>query len=123
MPRRLVSALATLFLTLQFVFLGIGFTCIMPEGTGNAMPGMAQIDMGDQQPASATPAPGEGHEDCSVPWMPADCQVMAPCAPAAVTPTVVSALPLPSLSHETTRLIMLAPPSRGIPPELPPPRA
>jgi hypothetical protein len=119
------SALAALLLVLQFIVLGSGFVCVAPgmdDGTASA--GMAQMDMSGGLPTPNAPrhAPSD-RAPCSFPWAPANCSSMAPCAPAAVASPTVALLPAPAAEYDVERLIVLAPPSRSTPPELPPPRA
>lgn len=122
MTRRLTSAAAALFLALQFVLLGSGFTCITPNPSERGMSDRMDMNMGSASATATVQAPAE-QEPCHVPWMPADCHAMAPCAAAAVAAPVVSLLIAPSYAHETEQLIVLAPSSRTIAPDLPPPRA
>lgn len=123
MPRRLASTVTALFLVLQFVLLGSGFMCVTPGGDEGGMADMAPMGVGLDRASATAPAPGDGHEDCSVPWMPVGCQAMAPCAPAAVASIMTSRLPSPSFVSELEQLTVLAPTSLSTPPDLPPPRA
>lgn len=127
MSRRLAAAATILFLALQFVLLGSGFTCIPPSNGGSGMAEMAEMAEMDMVgelgfPVAAQAMDGE-QDPCHAPWMPVDCHAMAPCAATAVAAPAVSILFAPSCAHETERLIVLTPPSRTTPPDLPPPRA
>lgn len=123
MSFRLASTITTLFFVLQFVLLGSGFSCITPASGDGGMSDMTQMDMERHESASAAQAPGEDHEDCSVPWMPTDAQTMAPCAPAAIASTAIFLLPSRSVRPGIQQLIVLEPRSRTTPPDIPPPRA
>ena len=129
--RHSVRRFAALFsgvLLLQLVLVGSGFACALPvdmaanaTDVSSTMPGM---DMGGPaQAPSPSKAPSSDPSPCRLPWVPAGCQSMAPCAPTVIASSAISV----SLPHLTTasvvRLIVLTPPSRAIPPELPPPRA
>jgi hypothetical protein len=123
---RRLPALAALVLMLQLILLGSGLACAIPGmGDHTANAGMAQMDMdsGSSMPSAPQHAPDHDGSPCSLPWAPAGCHSMAPCAPAAVASQTVALLPAPLVEHEMARLVILAPPSRSIPPELPPPRA
>lgn len=121
MPRRLASAAAALFLALQFVLLGSGFTCITPNPAERGMSDR-HMNMGSASMTATVQAPAE-QEPCHAPGMPSESHAMAPCAAAAVAAPVPSFLIAPSYAHEAERLIVLTPPSRTTPPDLPPPRA
>jgi hypothetical protein len=126
--RRRLAALVSGALLLQLVLVGSGFACIMPAmgGTSAAatadvasMPGM---DMSTDLQGS-TQQPASNQAPCHPPWVPASCQPMAPCAPAAVTsPALVLSLPRADV-NDVVALVVLAPASRSTAPELPPPRA
>jgi hypothetical protein len=124
-PRRL-RATAALVLMLQLILLGSGLACAMPGMRDHATSvGMAQMDMGSGTSTSTAPqqSPTQGGTPCSFPWAPAGCHSMAPCAPVAVATQTVALVPAPPVEHEMAGLVVLAPPSRSTPPELPPPRA
>jgi hypothetical protein len=128
-PRRLTAIVAQL-LMLQLILLGSGIACMMPGmgGQGAAAIPMARMDMTGQGSASMpnTPAAPSGsqrqHAPCRFPWAPAGCHGMLPCAPAAVASADIALIPVPFVGHEMIHLVVLAPPSRTTPPELPPPR-
>ena len=127
MIRRLRSfaAVACAGLFSQLILAGSGFACGMPTmshaqvgvATGAAMAGM-------EMPASEQPTPSPSDEaPCHLPWAPAGCQPMAPCAPALMTSAMVT-FDGPAPVVETVReQHAIAPPTRTVPPELPPPRA
>lgn len=124
-PRRLLALIA-LAVMLQLILLGSGLACAMPGmGDRTASAGMAQMHMGgsSSMPAASGHVPDNDQAPCSFPWAPAGCQSMTPCAPATLGASVGAVLPAPPHAHDVMRLVVLAPPSRGIPPELPPPRA
>jgi hypothetical protein len=123
---RRLSAITALLLVFQFIVLGSGFACAMPGmSDGSASAGMEQMDMGGGPPTPPAPqqTPSKDQAPCSFPWAPANCNSMAPCAPAAVASTMVALLPACAVEHDVGLLTILAPPSRNTPPELPPPRA
>lgn len=85
------------------------------------------MDMGmgsETAPMPTTPqAPTHDQAPCHLPWAPANCNGMAPCAPTALTSVAAQLLPPPDFPFDQAQLIVLAPPSITAPPELPPPRA
>ena len=122
---RSFAAMASAGLFFQLILTGSGFACVMPAmahaeidaPTGAAMAGM---DM----PASDRPMPSSSDDaPCHLPWAPAGCQPMAPCTPPVMTSAVVT-FDAPAPVVETVReQHAIAPPTRTVPPELPPPRA
>jgi hypothetical protein len=125
-PRRF-AALAAFLTLLQFIVLGSGVACAMPGISGGDASSMASMsmDMGPgKTPMPTTPqAPAHDQAPCRLPWAPANCYGMAPCAPAALTSVAARLLPPPVVPSDKAQLIVLAPPSIAAPPELPPPRA
>ncbi len=122
---RPLTALVSGALLLQLVLAGGGFACVMPEGGGmraaeaSSMPGMTM----SADAEGSVQSPSSDKAPCRLPWAPAGCQPMAPCAPAVVaSAALVLAVP-PTPIAEVATLVVLAPPSRSTPPELPPPRA
>lgn len=122
------TALAAALVMLQSMLLGSGALCAAPLLGGTSqrgMAGMAQMNM-SRAPAPAPRSPRTpAHEQmpCHLPWAPAGCQTMAPCAPTALTSKMLVILSAPLVPHDVQRLELLAPPSISTPPELPPPRA
>ena len=126
---RRFAALLSGALLLQLVLVGSGFACAVPMDmsaatTADASSTMPGKDMtGPAQTPSPSKGPSSDPSPCRLPWVPAGCQSMAPCAPTVIASTALSV----SLPHLTAAsmvgLIVLTPPSRAIPPELPPPRA
>ena len=125
---RRFAALLSGALLLQLVLVGSGFACAVPmdmsaAATGDASSTMPGMDMGGPQTSSPSKAPSSDPSPCRLPWVPAGCQSMAPCAPTVIASTTLS-VSLPHLTAGSVlRLVVLTPPSRAIPPELPPPRA
>lgn len=126
---RRIAALLSGALLLQLVLVGSGFACALPmqmatDAPGADMTAMAGMDMPSTDAApipASTPAPDDA--PCRLPWAPAGCQSMAPCAPTVVASAVVTvSLPPGAVATEVT-LAVLGPLTRSIPPELPPPRA
>jgi hypothetical protein len=143
--RRLTALLAS-FLLVHLLWAGSGFACGMPgdaqasaamagmEMPGVEMPGMNMpgMDMsGTDMPRGPSPAdamPGDGgsehhHAPCDLPWVPDGCQSMTPCAPLALTAHAEAFAPPAVPFASITPLVVLAPPSRALTPESPPPRA
>ncbi|WP_284352588.1 hypothetical protein [Roseisolibacter agri] len=113
-----------------------GFACAMQEMVSSAgagagmsamadMPGMAAMaEMADVAPPDGTaPAEGQDEAPCRFPWAPSGCRDMAPCAPAALTVAAWRAEGGARVHDVQRAAAVLAPPSFGTPPELPPPRA
>ena len=117
--RRGIAGLASGILLLQLVLVGGGFACVIP---GMGTPGAAATSETSAMPGMDMPsAPSE--LPCQLPWAPAGCQPMAPCAPAAVTAArFVLALPVVDAAP-VAALDIATPSSRTTPPEIPPPRA
>jgi hypothetical protein len=119
--RRLVALL------LAFSFAHITWTrdaaacaSVTRDSAARSAASMDDMDMSAMEATNHAPASNDG---CSRSSTPAQCQAMAPCVP------MVLAAP-PELSTVATRvetsaaaLVVLAPPSRSLAPESPPPRA
>lgn len=123
---RAFAAVASAGLFFQLILAGSGFACVMPA-MSHAEKGMAQAGgamAGMEMPVSEQSAPNSSDETpCHLPWAPAGCQPMAPCAPAVMTSAMVT-FDAPAPVVETVReQHAVAPPTRTIAPELPPPRA
>lgn len=124
----LVALLLSFSFALQLVLARDGTTCVMPgdDHDGMEMATMAQtsVDMSmmdmssDAAPTGASQEPSCDHESAAT-----ACLVMARCAGGFVT----LAGTVDDRAHPLSERIVLAtivmPPSRTIPPELPPPRA
>lgn len=132
-PFRRVAALVSSLLLLQSVLIGSGFACALPMPMGQptpagaelstAMSDMTGMDMSGSQQQPSSKAPGSDGSPCRLPWAPAGCQSMAPCAPVAIAETAEVASPLVRGAYSIAALDVLTPPSRSTPPELPPPKA
>ena len=97
----------------------------MPGMRGGAADQM-HMDMGGSASAGADQkAPVQHHErvPCNLPWAPGSCTGLAPCAPPVILTVAAALLPIPGSDQDAVQLAMVAPQSRTIPPELPPPRA
>ncbi len=107
-----------MWLALQLVFVGGGFVC--PMGGVGAAHGAAPATM------ASMPDMPAGHQHgtpCRLPWAPAGCSAATSCMPAAVTAAPVTVhLPAPA-PERAAELVVLAPLSRTIAPDFPPPRA
>lgn len=138
-PSRLVATLLSLSLGFQLALAAAGVTCVMPSSgaahessaatsqmdmAGMDMSGMdmAGMPMGEGA-APSSHSHGPDGAPCDQPGTPEACQVMAPCAGAfvAVAPNRVRA-PV-DVPAGVLAVSVATPPSRTIPPELPPPRA
>jgi hypothetical protein len=78
---------------------------------------------GAQMPGDRSGSQHSRQAPCNRPFGPSDCQPLAACASGAVVPTQFAPCVVESFAHRVDALIVLAPASRGTPPELPPPRA
>jgi hypothetical protein len=110
------------------MLLGSGVLCAMPTMGSMSDRGASEMtDMameGAPAPAPTTPrAPAHDQTPCHLPWAPAGCHTMAPCAPAVMRSKAIAILPAPLVSGDVGPLFLLAPPSIDTPPEPPPPRA
>ena len=85
------------------------------------MPGMAATSHTGHD--ASTPVPKPGGSPCSQPVSPATCQVMAPCGSAFVATSFASRSVSRAVPAGVRALNELAPDSRTLAPELPPPRA
>ena len=126
---RRIAALLSGALILQLVLVGSGYACARPMqmATGaNAadMSAMAGKDM-TNMPAAARPANAPPPDDapCRLPWAPAGCQSMTPCAPIVVASPSVTVLLTPPAGASRLALVVVVPTARSIPPEPPPPKA
>jgi hypothetical protein len=135
----LVATLLSLSLGIQLVLAAVGVTCVMPSGgtahvssAGASQMDMAGMDMAGMDmagvPAGEGTAPSShGHgpdgAPCDQPGTPEACQVMAPCAGAFVAVASSAARASADVPAAVLAVSVATPPSRTIPPELPPPRA
>ena len=122
---RTFAAVASAALSFQLILAGSGFACVMPAMTHAEVGAATDAGMaGMEMPASDQPTPRSSDDaPCHLPWAPAGCQPMAPCAPAVMTSAMVT-FDAPAPVVETVReQRTTAPPTRTVPPELPPPRA
>ena len=122
---RAFAAIASFGLFLQLMLAGSGFACVMPT-MSHADGGPAQVAAvmaGMKMPASTQSAPNpSGEAPCRLPWSPAGCQPMAPCSPAVMTAAMVTFDSPASVVESVTGRAAIAPPTRTVAPELPPPR-
>jgi hypothetical protein len=129
-----LAALFTGAMMFVLVLAESGFACAMPDMASSArtgaeasamaaMAGMSDMAGMPDMTASGSTAPEQDEAPCRFPWAPSGCRDMAPCAPAALT--VASWQPEGRARvHDVQRAAaVLAPPSFGTAPELPPPRA
>ena len=123
---------AAILLPLQLLVLAGGAACAMPAvmpgmvgGTSSAMDAMRSTRTPNVRDAlsDATDQSGNRQEPCRIPWAPANCNGMAPCAPVAMLSTAIALGPAPVISHDDVCLVVHAPASISTAPELPPPRA
>jgi len=122
---RVFAAIAFAGLFLQLILAGSGFACVIPTashgGDGAMASGATMVGM--EMPASDQSIPASPDETpCHLPWAPAGCQPMAPCSPAVMTSPAVTFDSPPSVVEGVSRHTVIAPPTRTVPPELPPPR-
>ncbi len=118
----LTAALLSISLGFQLLLAGGGGACVdadhgaMHRAETADNPAMAGMDMNMPMPESENAAP------CDQPATPGACQLMGPCSLSFI------AISLPELDRPThgslraVGAIPLAPPSRTVAPELPPPR-
>lgn len=130
---RRVTALLVTFLLIHLTWVGSGFACVMPAmahtpavtAVQHAPPSadMAGMHMDGASVETSPSTPAHHDLPCRFPWAPDGCQSIAPCAPLAVASAVADT----RVPHETPSAVapqlVLTPPSRTTPPELPPPRA
>lgn len=135
----LVATLLLFSLGFQLPLAAVGVTCVMPRGgashvsnAGTSAMDMAGMDMAGMDmtgmPAGEGGAPsshshGPDGAPCDQPGTPEACQVMAPCAGAFVAVAPTRARPTAHVPVAVLAVSVAMPPSRTIPPELPPPRA
>lgn len=123
---RAFAAVATAGLFFQVILAGSGFTCVMPVAA-HADKGAAVADRdmaGMQMPVSDQSAPNSSDDTpCHLPWAPAGCQPMAPCTPAVMISAMVTFDASARVVEAVREQYAVAPPTRTVPPELPPPRA
>ena len=129
---RRFAAVAAVLLPLQLLVLAGGAGCALPAGMPEMVSGTspAMVAMGSTRTSKsrdalsdATNPSGNRQEPCRIPWAPANCNGMAPCAPLAVLSTAIALSPAPVILHDDVHLVVHAPASISTPPELPPPRA
>ena len=135
-PRRFLSVIVSLALSLQVVLAGGGALCVGPSQDGlaamvNEGEGMAGMSMElAKAPGTATVADsarasegGSGTVPCDRAPTSQQCQLFASCA-SGFTVTPVVEMPVLERPHPSVRLVDLPTlTSRTIAPELPPPRA
>lgn len=131
---RSVAVLTTTLLAFQFWLAGSGMACIMPRAAmqpATTRAAAMSMSMPVERGATAANRPAMNAHPTDMPrQMPCDqqtnlpmCQAMGPCVTALVAAlSVMNAGPhrTPSLA---IAMVVLTPPSRTFPPELPPPRA
>lgn len=129
---RAFTAVAVVALVGQLVLAGSGIACVMPamahEGQASgqsAEAAMAGMEMPASSPSDHAPAPsGESNDGpCHLPWAPAGCQPMAPCSPSVMVSRAVTLTTGASHAVRVVVHVAVAPASRTVPPEPPPPRA
>ena len=98
--------------------------CVSERGSSATAIDMAGMNMPGLQSHGDHHNPARSkHVPCNQPWGPTGCQPLAACAPGAIVPIQVALHPSAHAAHAVDVLVVLAPPSRTTPPELPPPRA
>jgi hypothetical protein len=134
---RRATAFVVILLLAQLTLVGSGFTCVSDAGSTNEramadMPGMAGMpgsrampDMGGSpsQGANASEPAAPRSESCDLPWAPAGCALMIPCAPNAIPTLTVTSAAHGSPTHAEVVWELGAPPSTIITPDPPPPKA
>ncbi len=122
--RRLLQPVAVLLtlVLLQLVLVESGYACRMPADGDASMAGMP-MPGSTRHSSSAPTKKGQPQAPCQFPWAPNGCQIMAPCAPAALTVASSTTTAAARVHVAPLRFEPLAPLSLSIAPELPPPRA
>jgi hypothetical protein len=127
MPRlRRFAPLLFLPLVFQLALAAKAVACVNQPASTSAkastnMPGM---DMsGTQTLRDDVDSQHSRQPPCNRPFGFGDCQPLAGCASGVLAPTQSASNDVAGAAHSVAILIMLAPPSRSTPPELPPPRA
>lgn len=138
----LVATLLLCSFALQLVLAGGGATCVMPGGAAHVetstegaemaamdMSGMdmSGMDMTDMSAGESASTPAHGHTPdgtpCDQQTTPAACQVMAPCAGGFVGAARSATEAVAGVPARVEVANVTMPPSRTVPPDLPPPRA
>ena len=134
---RLFAVLVSFALSLQLMLAGAGVTCLAPSGAaasarvGDDMAGMSGMDMtgsagtvaSASKNNSAQEKRGSGSAPCERAPVSTNCQLFASCA-ASFVAADTRTNDLEQIAPSNVRVIeLLAPSSRTIAPELPPPRA
>lgn len=96
-----------------------GYACLADKGTTS----MAEMGMSTPVTQDAPDQPGHRDAPCQFPWAPGGCATMAPCAPAALMVASAPDVRIERIHPAVQTLVLLAPASVSLAPELPPPRA
>lgn len=121
---------------LHAMWVGSGFACVMANISGSQAEAMVGTDMSaattngmdmPDMPRGATEShsktPTHQHRPCEFPWAPDGCRVATPCLALAITSPAQALRVAADAPAAVAILHVLMPPSRGHPPEPPPPRA
>lgn len=105
---------------LQLMLVVGGYACVAGQGAAS----MAGMSMPTADASEHVPArKGQQDAPCQFPWAPGGCQTMAPCAPVAITVASSTGARIERAHEALQTLVLLAPSSVSVAPELPPPRA
>ena len=118
---RPLAAIASAVLLVQLILAGSGFACVTPGMSEDAARDAMMAGM--EMPSDLSAPQSSNEAPCHLPWAPAGCQPMAPCSPAVMPPAIVTLASNPGHAQCVTPPVAIAPPSRTVRPEPPPPRA
>ena len=128
--RRRAIAVSLSLLLIHLAWAGSGSACDMAAGDDAGVGTSTAMDMSGDMAGMGMPAPtgtqsggDHHHAPCDVPWAPDACQSMAACASLAMVPTAGTERMLHAVPSMIASVLVLAPPSITLTPELPPPRA
>ena len=126
--RHRITAMVALLLMAQFAILGSGLVCPTLGHTTSGVSAMPSMHMARaasrSMPDGTAGRPGADQRDapCRLPWAPDGCHGLAPCAPVVDKAPRLAYAPATPFRHDVSALVVLTPPARNVPPELPPPR-
>jgi len=134
---RVFAVILSFALSLQLALAGAGVTCVGPSGADSVAPtrgiasGMSDMDMtgpmeqhvGTRPESSAQRTPASKGVPCERSQASANCQLFASCAAGFVAAGTYAEDAVQSTSSDVGVIALLAPATRTIVPELPPPRA
>jgi len=127
MPRlRRFASVLFLPLVFQLALAAKAVACVNQRtpSPASASTNMADMDMSGTQWQRGDKGPEHPKQPpCNRPFGSGDCQPLASCASGVLAPTQSATPEVASIAYGIDALVVLAPPSRGTPPELPPPRA